>query len=171
MNTETTSKDRAPKPAPHVLIVQRDRAYAELLDQYFTKAGFRVLRCVGPHAPDYFCHLLDTAPITSPHREQWGKPRLDGCTYGCGIVEAADILVYDPWLYVRPGSADAKPLIWALRRYYPDQPLVLVWPQEGMPALDASLLADPGVHVGPSDPDELVSFVAALAGPCRHTKD
>lgn len=147
-------------PPLRVLIVQRDPAYADLLAQRFQQAGFSVIRCAGPHPPDYYCYLFDSEP---PPAVRAHRPRLAQGSYGCPLVEAAEVLIYDPWLYTRPGSPDARDLIRALRRCYPDQPLVLAWAEEGMPAFEPDLRFDPGVYIGPSDPEKLVQFVSKLS--------
>jgi hypothetical protein len=144
-------------PLARVLIVQRDRAYADLLAQWFKAGGFDVTRCAGPHPPDYVCYLLGTeAPAGGAEH----RPRIGG--YGCPLVEHADVLIYDPWLFTDPESPDAQHLLRRLRHFYPDQPLVLVWAEEGIPVLAPDIRFDPGVHSGPSDPGALVEFVKSL---------
>lgn len=145
------------KRAIRVLIVQRDRAYGDLLAQRFRSAGFEVIQCVGPHSPGYHCYLLDARPPSDPSP---AAPYRAG--YDCPLVEEADVLVYDPWLYVSADSRDAGPLLQALRRRYPLQPLVLTWAMEGLPATEPVTTGDPGLYIGPSDPEKLVQFVSTL---------
>ena len=145
----------APSTVPRVLVVQRDAAYAAVLTRRFQAAGFQVVGCAGPHPPDYHCYVLTG---TSPG----GEPAPPGAEGRCPIVEIVDVLVYDPWLYATKGSSDASALIRALRRRYPSQPIVLAWPEQGLPRLGDHLMLDPAVHVGPSDPDALVEFVRGV---------
>ena len=61
-----------------VLVVERDRGMLGRLGRALEDAGFEVISCPGPSAPDYRC-IGD--------RESY-----------CPLVEHADVVVLDPWL-------------------------------------------------------------------------
>jgi hypothetical protein len=61
-----------------VLIVERDRGEVDRLGTALEDAGFEVISCPGPSAPDYRC---------VGDRESY-----------CPLVEHADVVVLDPWL-------------------------------------------------------------------------
>lgn len=118
-----------------------------------------MIGCPGPQPADYHCSLLESRTAAA---ERLGalEPPMD--SYGCPIVEDADVLIYDPWLYVSEGAPDARELLRALRRRYPHQPLVLAWAEEGKPAFEPDITADPGVYIGPRNLNELVGLVGTL---------
>lgn len=125
-------------PPPTVLVVQRDGALAATYAAWLRRAGFLVTLCGRPPWPDKPCPLLTT-----------GR---------CALCETADVFVYDPWLYVRPDSSGSAELIRALRRTYPDHPVLLTWGSEGMPAEVRAQETDL-VREAPAEPAALVDAV------------
>lgn len=140
-----------------ILIVQRDLTFAALLAQWFSAAGFNAVGCPTPGTNDYYCGFLQAQSDATGDR----KERTPG-SVECPVVEDADVLVYDPWLYVSESAPDARALIRALRRKYPHQPLILAWPDEDMPPFEPDISHEPGVHIAPRNLKRLVDYVVAL---------
>jgi CheY-like chemotaxis protein len=66
---------------PHegtVLLVESDEAERERLGKSLEEAGYQVIACPGPTAPDYTC--------------------IGGREGYCPLLERADVVVLDPWL-------------------------------------------------------------------------
>jgi CheY-like chemotaxis protein len=66
---------------PHegtVLLVESDEAERERLGKVLERAGYQVIACPGPTAPDYTC--------------------IGGREGYCPLLERADVVVLDPWL-------------------------------------------------------------------------
>jgi hypothetical protein len=66
---------------PHegtVLLVESDNAESECLGRALEGAGYEVITCPGPAAPDYAC--------------------IGGREGYCPLVEQTDLVVLDPWL-------------------------------------------------------------------------
>jgi hypothetical protein len=61
-----------------VLLVESDGSRRDLLGQALEGAGYEVIACPGPRAPDYRC--------------------IGGREGYCPLVERADVVVLDPWL-------------------------------------------------------------------------
>lgn len=61
-----------------VLLVESDEAESERLGRALEEAGYEVVACGGPSAPDYTC--------------------IGGREGFCPLVERADVVVLDPWL-------------------------------------------------------------------------
>lgn len=61
-----------------VLLVESDRAESERLGRALEGAGYEVIACPGPTAPDYTC--------------------IGGREGYCPLIERADVVVLDPWL-------------------------------------------------------------------------
>jgi hypothetical protein len=61
-----------------VLLVEADREELIRLGQAIEDAGYAVMQCPGPSAPDYVC--------------------IGGRESSCPLVERADVVVLDPWL-------------------------------------------------------------------------
>ena len=74
-----------------VLLVESDHAESERLGQALESAGYEVITCPGPTAPEYAC--------------------IGGREGYCPLVERTDVVVLDPWLagdeYGVGTSADA----------------------------------------------------------------
>ena len=66
-----------PRDRGVVLIVENERAVTDLVGGWLREAGFGVLTCPGPLAPDYVC---------------------EGARAPCPLVRAADLIVLDLWL-------------------------------------------------------------------------
>lgn len=133
-----------------VLVVQRDAALAETYAAWLRQAGFQVTLCGRFPWPDKPCPLLAT-----------GR---------CALCETADLIVYDPWLYVRADGTGSADLIKALRRAYPDRPVLLTWGSVGVPAAVRALEGG-AVREAPPEPPALVDAVReALAERRRHRR-
>jgi hypothetical protein len=61
-----------------VLLVESDASERERLGKALEEAGYEVIACPGPFAPDYTC--------------------IGGREGYCPLVERADVVVLDPWL-------------------------------------------------------------------------
>jgi hypothetical protein len=61
-----------------VLLVESDNAESERLGRALENAGYEVITCPGPTAPDYVC--------------------IGGREGYCPLVEQTDVVVLDPWL-------------------------------------------------------------------------
>jgi hypothetical protein len=61
-----------------VLLVESDEGERERLGQALEEAGYQVIACPGPTAPDYTC--------------------IGGREGYCPLLERADVVVLDPWL-------------------------------------------------------------------------
>src|SRR5687767_314375 len=78
-----------------VIVVQPDPDAARRYAAWLQREGHRVIRCPTPRPPHYACYMLETAR--------------------CPLAEAADLIVYDPWLACDEGEPDATELVRALR--------------------------------------------------------
>jgi hypothetical protein len=139
-----------------VLIVQRNFAYGDLLEAWFRAAGFDAVQCAWAHPADFHC------PLLNPHATNRGTGNGTDGVKGCPLLEEADILVYDPWLYLSPGSPNALLLLQAIRAWYPRQPLILAWGTAGMPDLGPDVAKAPNVYVGPEEPAEVLGLARRL---------
>lgn len=61
-----------------VLLVESDEAESKRLGRALEEAGYEVIACPGPSAPDYTC--------------------IGGREGSCPLVERAEVVVLDPWL-------------------------------------------------------------------------
>jgi hypothetical protein len=145
-------------PAPlKVLLVQHDPTFAGLLSMWFGMAGFEPVGCPSPGTEDYYCGFALDENGNVAYKDEGKSGDLS-----CPAVDEGDVLLYDPWLYLDPKKPDARELLGALRNKYPHQPVVLVWPDENMPAFDPDISTLPGIYVGPRNLKQLVDFVTEI---------
>jgi len=110
-----------------IVVVQGDSTRRKAYSEALTAEGYNVLTCEGPQPPDYDC------------------PVLKHC--GCIDCELADAMVYDPCLTAQAQNLCSERIIYRLREYYPQKP-VLVLNRCELPEKLARLIAqDPGVRV------------------------
>lgn len=131
-----------------VVVVQRDQELAGLYASWLEGAGYQVLSCAGPQPPQFRCYV----------REE-GR---------CSTVEQGDALLYDPWLYESPGRCDSEEVITALRKAYPQKPILMMLGRGApVPAWVERLTErDPGVWVTPAvEREALMAAVQKLMSP------
>jgi hypothetical protein len=87
-----------------VLVVNHDIDLADQEVDSLRRRGYEVLGCLGPIGAH--CPILEQIP--------------------CGLIEWADVLVYDAWATGEPGGAES--LITGIRSSYPSIPIVLSAP-------------------------------------------
>lgn len=135
-----------------IVVVQRDPSVRDRYAGWLRAAGYEVVTCAGPTAPDYFC------------------PVLKHC--GCMESENTDAMVYDPCLVSQEAHPASERIIYRLREWYPDKPIVIVDCGALSPSLARIAAEDPGV-VLLRDPSQaglvehlqmVLATVAAAAG-------
>lgn len=89
-----------------IVVVQRDPSVRERYAGWLRAAGYDVRTCSGPMAPDYFC------------------PVLKYC--GCMESENTDAMVYDPCLVSQENHPASERIIYRLREFYPEKPIVVI---------------------------------------------
>jgi hypothetical protein len=142
-----------------VLLVQHDATFAGLLAMWFGMAGYNPVGCPSPGTEDYYCGFAVNEEGEVAYKESGKSGELP-----CPAVDEGDVLLYDPWLYLNPKQPDARDLLGALRAKYPHQPIILVWPDENMPAFDPDISDLPGIYIGPRNLKQLVDFVNQVCG-------
>ncbi len=128
-----------------VVIVHGDAETREQYAAWLQDAGYDVATCGGPEPPGYDC------------------PVLKFC--GCIDCEQGDVMVYDPCLVSQRDHPASERIIYRLREWYPDKPIVVV-NRDNLPAALVRLVAeDSGLSVlAVATPETLVEAVrAALA--------
>jgi len=108
-----------------VVVVHGDPETREEYASWLHEAGYRVQTCGGPEAPDFYC------------------PVLKYC--GCPSCEASDVMVYDPALTSQREHPASERIIYRLREWYPDKPIVVVNRGSFAPELHRLLDSDSGV--------------------------
>ena len=114
-----------------IVVVQRDPSVRERYAVWLREAGYNVLTCAGPAAPDFFC------------------PVLKHC--GCMESENTDAMVYDPCLVSQEDHPASERIIYRLREFYPEKPIVVIDCGSVAPQLARLAAEDSGV-VFLSDP-------------------
>ncbi len=89
-----------------IVVVQRDPSVRERYAGWLRAAGYDVVTCAGPTAPDFFC------------------PVLKHC--GCMESENTDAMIYDPCLVSQENHPASERIIYRLREFYPDKPIVVI---------------------------------------------
>ncbi len=112
------------------------------------EAGHEVETCGGPEPPDFFC------------------PVLKYC--GCAECEQSDAMVYDPSLVSQRQHPASERIIYRLREWYPEKPVVIVDCGEMPAGLTRLLGEDAGVTLL-EDPT-CDSLTAALRTALRDAK-
>jgi len=108
-----------------VVVVHGDPETREEYASWLHEAGYRVQTCGGPEAPDFYC------------------PVLKYC--GCPSCEASDVMVYDPALTSQREHPASERIIYRLREWYPDKPIVIVGCGALSPSLARIAAEDSGV--------------------------
>ncbi len=123
-----------------IVVVQRDPSVRERYAGWLRAAGYDVVTCAGPTAPDFFC------------------PVLKHC--GCMESENTDAMVYDPCLVSQENHPASERIIYRLREFYPEKPIVVIDCGSMSPQLSHLAEEDPGIVVlsGPS-PASLVEHL------------
>jgi hypothetical protein len=89
-----------------IVVVQRDPSVRDRYAGWLRAAGYDVVTCAGPTAPDFFC------------------PVLKHC--GCMESENTDAMVYDPCLVSQENHPASERIIYRLREFYPEKPIVVI---------------------------------------------
>lgn len=108
-----------------VVVVQRDVSIRERYAGWLRAAGYDVVTCAGPTAPDFFC------------------PVLKHC--GCMESENTDAMVYDPCLVSQEDHPASERIIYRLREFYPEKPIVVIDCGSLVPQLARLVEEDDGV--------------------------
>ena len=108
-----------------IVVVQRDPSVRERYAGWLRAAGYDVVTCAGPTAPDYFC------------------PVLKHC--GCMESENTDAMVYDPCLVSEQDHPASERIIYRLREFYPEKPVVVIDCGSMTPQLSRLAEEDEGV--------------------------
>ena len=123
-----------------VVVVQADSETRERYAGWLRQAGYEVATCGGPEALDFAC------------------PVLKYC--GCIDCEQSDAMVYDPCLVSQRAHPASERIIYRLREWYPDKPIILVDRGEIPPGLTRMLGEDAGVTLlQDPEPESLASAV------------
>ena len=123
-----------------IVVVQRDPSVRDRYAGWLRAAGYEVMTCGGPTEPDFFC------------------PVLKHC--GCMESENTDAMVYDPCLVSQEDHPASERIIYRLREFYPEKPIVVIDCGGIAPQLSRLAEEDPGI-VFLSDPSP-VSLVEHL---------
>jgi hypothetical protein len=89
-----------------IVVVQRDPSVRDRYANWLRAAGYDVVTCAGPTAPDFFC------------------PVLKHC--GCMESENTDAMVYDTCLVSQEDHPASERIIYRLREFYPEKPIVVI---------------------------------------------
>ncbi len=127
-----------------VVLVQRSGEESARYATWLQTLGHSFVICRGPGPPTHLCAF-----------------QRDG---RCQLWEAGDLFIYDPWLDAGRYEANSEDLVLALRRRYPEKPLILAGPGtitptwvERLAASDARTRA-----VFPATRDAMLSAAGAL---------
>ncbi len=108
-----------------VVVVQSDSETRQRYAGWLRQAGFEVATCGGPEALDFAC------------------PVLKHC--GCIDCEQSDAMVYDPCLVSQRAHPASERIIYRLREWYPEKPVVIIGCGEIPAGLTRLLAEDAGV--------------------------
>jgi len=125
-----------------VVVVHADPETRDLYAAWLREEGYDVVTCGGPEPPDYFC------------------PVLKFC--GCIECEQSDMMLYDPRLASQRDHPASERIIYRLREWYPDKPVLIVSRDSLSPGLVRLVAEDVGVTViGEATPKALAGSVRA----------
>jgi hypothetical protein len=95
-----------------ILIAQRSVRFSDQLAAELRDAGYHVIDCPGP----------------------WPAERCIRCDVGyCPLTEAADLMIYDPFLTALDAEGARYNLALDSARAHPEVPMLLAWPPDETP--------------------------------------